>query len=99
MRKNPPLGTPLRRALIIGLDTADRTGHDRCLGVVKALSEGPLMICPLCHKPHEDPPDVAGGRVRVCEACHTPKTARKQRERSRKKTVRKPPSEPAPPEE
>ena len=34
------------------------------------------MICPVCHKPHEDPPDLAGGRIRVCKACHPVITVR-----------------------
>lgn len=29
-----------------------------------------MTRCPLCHKLHDDPPDVDAGRVRVCIACH-----------------------------
>lgn len=55
------------------------------------------VICPLCHKPHTDPPDLAGGRVKACKVCHPPPTVLEplEPETSPKKKTRKrrPPKE------
>jgi hypothetical protein len=49
------------------------------------------VICPSCHKPHEDAPDLAGGRVKVCKACHPAPLAPKPSKRSRKGRPKDPP--------
>jgi len=56
------------------------------------------MVCPLCHKAHQDPPDIGRGRVRVCEACHPTKRRKRQPRPSDPKNAGPfPPAEPIPP--
>lgn len=42
-----------------------------------------MQLCPLCHKPHDDPPTA--GRARVCEGCCLPGGPSQARSKPNKK--------------
>lgn len=54
-----------------------------------------MIRCPLCHVLHNDPPDVAGGRVRVCLGCHP--TAKQPKTPARQRPKQGPAKPPGPP--
>ncbi|MBA7641541.1 hypothetical protein ES703_49226 [subsurface metagenome] len=53
------------------------------------------MICPLCHKPHDDPPDIDAGRVRVCLNCHPPTVKIPPKRKPPRRKAQPPPPSPA----